>query len=523
MCRFFALSLLVILGLGVGGLAGCTGKPTAKPVVIDKDKKPDAHHPGDGHDHSHEGHDHAGHDHAGHDHGHEGHDHATEGKAVTGKAPSDKASTDKASTEKAAPEKATNEKPAIETATPAGDSAATGANTEKNSGGEILGSDDAKDVVLGDPKLTAGIPGEGPLTVEVIQSWLQDPKNHEELTVQLPLGLSAGAGQEKGLSENPLTRAKIELGRQLYFDTRLSVDNTISCASCHHPDFGYAKDTQFGVGVKDQLGGRNSPTSYNRILSDVQFWDGRAGSLEEQAKGPIQNPIEMGNTHENVVQTVKGIEGYRIQFEKIFGDVTIDNIAKAIASFERVIVTGPSPFDYNEVLRAFEGQEEDDIREDMAAWAKFEEAKQFLAKNPMSDSAKRGRELFFGQKANCTACHVGPNLTDEKFHNLGVGMMADKPDLGRSEISKDAKDTGAFKTPTIRNVALTAPYMHDGTQKTLEEVVEWYNKGGHPNPHLSDKIKKLDLTDQEKADLVEFMKACTGEFPKVETGRLPPN
>jgi cytochrome c peroxidase len=139
----------------------------------------------------------------------------------------------------------------------------------------------------------------------------------------------------------------------------------------------------------------------------------------------------------------------------------------------------------------------------------------------MNDSAKRGRELFFGQKAGCTACHVGPNLSDEKFHNIGVGMDSESPDLGRFTVTQDEKDRGAFKTPTIRNVALSAPYMHDGSQKTLEEVVEWYNKGGHPNPNLSDKIKKLDLNEQEKKDLVEFMKACTGVFPKVETGRLP--
>jgi cytochrome c peroxidase len=139
----------------------------------------------------------------------------------------------------------------------------------------------------------------------------------------------------------------------------------------------------------------------------------------------------------------------------------------------------------------------------------------------MSEDAKRGRELFFGQKAGCTACHVGPNLADEKYHNLGVGMDKPEPDLGRYVVSKEDKDRGAFKTPTIRNVAQTAPYMHDGSQKTLQEVVEWYDKGGHPNAHLSDKIKKLKLTPQEKKDLVEFMKACTGEFPKIEPGRLP--
>jgi cytochrome c peroxidase len=141
--------------------------------------------------------------------------------------------------------------------------------------------------------------------------------------------------------------------------------------------------------------------------------------------------------------------------------------------------------------------------------------------HPMSESAQRGMEIFFSQKGGCTACHVGPNLTDEKYHNLGVGMDAAEPDLGRFVVSGEEKDRGAFKTPTIRNVALTAPYMHDGSQQTLEAVVEWYDKGGHPNPYLADGIRKLELTPQDEKDLVEFMKACTGEFPQVETGRLP--
>jgi len=142
------------------------------------------------------------------------------------------------------------------------------------------------------------------------------------------------------------------------------------------------------------------------------------------------------------------------------------------------------------------------------------------AAHPMSESAQRGRELFFG-KANCTACDVGANLADEKYHNIGIGMDKREPDLGRFAVTKDPADTGAFKTPTVRNVALTAPYMHDGSVATLEEVVEWYDKGGHANPHLSDKIKPLNLTKQEQADLVEFMKACTSPTTPVETGRLP--
>jgi cytochrome c peroxidase len=385
-------------------------------------------------------------------------------------------------------------------------------------------------VKLGSPELTGGIPGEGPLTTAQIEKWLADPANHRPVEVELPVGLDVGRSAVFIPEDNPLTRAKIELGRQLYFDPRLSVDGTVSCASCHDPAEGYTRHTQFGIGVRGQQGGRNSPINYNRILSKEQFWDGRAATLEEQAKGPIANPIEMGNTHEACVESLKGIEGYRLQFEAVFGKegITIDNVAKAIASFERVIVTGPSPADYYEPLRAFTLAFQQDLedlegfkQDDPANYEKYVALKRANDAHPISASARRGRELFFGTKAGCTACHVGANFTDEKYHNLGVGMHANKPDLGRYEITKDEKDKGAFKTPTVRNVALTAPYMHDGSQKTLEEVVEWYDKGGHPNPYLSDKIKKLNLTAQEKADLVAYLKALTGAFPKVRTDRLP--
>lgn len=384
-------------------------------------------------------------------------------------------------------------------------------------------------VLLGSADLTAGIPGEGVLTTEQIQAWIDDPKNHATLEVELPAGLAAGASAIKIPADNPMTRAKIELGRQLYFDTRLSADNTISCADCHHPDEGYARHTQFGVGIGGQEGARNSPVSYNRILSDAQFWDGRAASLEEQAVGPIANPIEMGNTHDAAVETVKNIAGYRIQFTKIFDDgVTIDNIGKAIATFERAIVTGPSPYDFYEPVRKMQVAFKEDL-EDLKELKEFDPDlyDDYMAKlkaseeHPISDSAKRGRDIFFTSKGACTACHVGANFADEKYHNLGVGMDQKEPDLGRFVVTNEDKDRGAFKTPTIRNVALTAPYMHDGSQQTLAEVVEWYAKGGHPNPYLSKDVKKLDLTDQDKQDLVEFMKACTGDFPKVEQGRLP--
>lgn len=385
----------------------------------------------------------------------------------------------------------------------------------------------AEVVRLPSDALVSGIPGSGPVSTKEIDKWLADPKNHETLEAQLPEGLSLGQSQMIGLDKNPLTRAKIELGRQLYFDTRLSADNTVSCASCHDPDEGYGRKTQFGVGIRSQLGGRNSPVSYNRILSSLQFWDGRAESVEAQAIGPIQNPIEMGNTHAVCVHTLQGIPGYVQQFHKVFDSdkITIEHVGQALASFERVIVTGTSPFDIAEAFKPFEKMEAEDLEDlksdDTAAYAKYEAAAMAVKNHPMSESALRGRGLFFSERVNCSACHVGANLTDEKFHNLGIGMDAKEPDLGRYVVTQIEADKGAFKTPTIRNVEFSAPYMHDGSLVTLLDVVEHYNKGGTPNKWLSDKIKPLKLNDQEKLDLVEFMKACSGPFPKVERERLP--
>jgi cytochrome c peroxidase len=409
-------------------------------------------------------------------------------------------------------EKPAEEKPATEVAV------ATPAKAESQPAASESGK-----VVLGSDDLFAGIPGDGEkVTIEEIKTWLDDPKNHEPLDFELPFGMAKGATEIKGVDKNPLTRAKIELGRQLYFDPRLSADYTVSCADCHHPQEGFAKHTQFGVGIKGQTGGRNSPVSYNRILSDKQFWDGRAPSLEDQAIGPIANPIEMGNTHEACVTCLKGVEGYKLQFDKIFGRMDIAAVGEALASFERAIVTGPAPFDYAEAMKPFEQLEPEDIEADPELKASYEKLKAGMEANPLSEGAQRGMAIYFSEKGSCSACHVGANLTDEKYHNIGVGMDKPEPDLGRFVVTNDEKDKGAFKTPTIRNVAASAPYMHDGSQESLEEVVDFYVKGGHPNPNLSDKIKKLDLTDQDKRDLVEFLKqGVMGTFPKVNPSRLP--
>lgn len=312
----------------------------------------------------------------------------------------------------------------------------------------------------------------------------------------VPLGLQANQLQVP--DDNPMTPEKAALGWQLYYDARLSRDGSVSCASCHRPDAGFADPRRVSEGVDYKVGTRNSPTVINAALNASQFWDGRAASLEEQCLGPIQNPVEMASSLDLVVDTVSAIPGYRRQFRDVFGseEVTADRIAKAVASFERVVLSGNAPFD-----RWLHGDEDD----------------------AMSESAIRGQELFRG-KAGCSQCHLGNNFTDAAFdlyHNLGVGMDAEEPDPGRYEVTGAEKDRGAFKTPTLRNVTETAPYMHDGSVATLEEVIELYDRGGEPNPWLSPKIRPLGLTDQEKADLLAFMEALTGEVPEW-TRRVPP-
>ena len=287
---------------------------------------------------------------------------------------------------------------------------------------------------------------------------------------------------------------KVELGKQLYFDGRLSKNGQVACAFCHNPFAGFADPRQTSIGVDGKIGGRQAPTVFNTGFNRVQFWDGRAGSLEEQAIGPIQNPIEMGETHEHVVAKLKKIKGYQDQFKAVFGtDVNLQGIAESIAAYERTVISGNSAFD------------------------KYVMGNQ----QAMDVAAVRGMALFKG-KARCLLCHGGPNLTDNRFHNLGVpqvGPLAE--DLGRYNITHQESDKGAFKTPTLRSIAETAPYMHDGAFKTLEEVVDFLDQGGGANAHLSPLVKKLGLTADEKADLVAFLKALSGEPQKFEMPKLP--
>jgi cytochrome c peroxidase len=284
--------------------------------------------------------------------------------------------------------------------------------------------------------------------------------------------------------DNPYSAQKVELGRYLYFDRRLSADASVSCASCHDPQFAFTDGAAVSTGIKGQKGGRSSPTVINRAYSMAQFWDGRASSLEEQAKGPMANAIEMGNTYDAIVDRLKGVAGYRALFAKAFGseEITIDRTAKAIACFERTLLSGNAPYD-----RYKRGD-----------------------KKAMTPAQVRGMSVFV-DKAKCDQCHEGGKFTLNAYSNLGVGTDRPDPDVGRFAVTKDPRDWGVFKTPTLREIEHTAPYMHDGSLKTLEEVVDFYDKGGIKNKNLDEKIKPLHLTDLEKKDLVSFLKALSGE------------
>jgi len=296
--------------------------------------------------------------------------------------------------------------------------------------------------------------------------------------------------------DNPPTEETIALGRRLYYDPGLSADGTVSCATCHAPDLSFRDGKALSNGVAGQLGSRRAPTVVNAAYNTLQFWDGRAPSLEKQAEGPLTNPVEMANTLEGVVNYVQSDPKYRALFARAWGtkEITIDLVTRSIGSFERTVVIGNSPFD-----RFY-------YRGD---------------KKALSPAAQRGLKLFLNQKkGNCSVCHViGKRyalFTDNKFHNIGVGAdtSGNFEDVGRYVQTKSASDMGAFKTPTLRNIAKTAPYMHDGSLATLKDVVDHYVGGGTSNPHLDKEIHALAfLTFNERADLKAFLESLTGTLP----------
>ncbi|MEZ5400701.1 MAG: cytochrome c peroxidase [Bryobacteraceae bacterium] len=306
-------------------------------------------------------------------------------------------------------------------------------------------------------------------------------------------------------ADNPPTRETVALGRKLFFDPIFSRDNSISCASCHDPNAGFADPRTVSLGVGGLRGTRNAPTVLNSAYNEFQFWDGRAASLEEQAEGPVQNPVEFVHSLAGVERKLAANAEYVRLFEEAWGTgkITYEMVGKSLASFERTLVSGNSPFD-----RYYYGGDE----------------------NAISESAKRGLRFFLNpslKAANCISCHRidthFATFTEARFHNTGVAVDPVTRailDPGRVAIDGNQRLTGAFRTMTLRDIALTAPYMHDGSISTLEEVVDFYFQSGRANPFLSNDMPRVGLTDipageqpQAKKDLVEFLKTLTGDVP----------
>lgn len=278
--------------------------------------------------------------------------------------------------------------------------------------------------------------------------------------VTIPLGLDLYMPVPE---DNPLAPEKIALGRELFFDKRLSRDGSVSCASCHDPELAFSDGRAVAVGAFGRQGRRNAPALINRGYGKLFFWDGRVTTLEEQVLKPIQDPNEMDMTLPEAAARV---------------GLAVDEISRALASFVRSILSGDSPYD-----RFISG--------DRAA---------------LSAEQQAGMQIFRG-KGNCTACHVGPNFSDERLHNTGVALLKDGRD---GKLPDHGAGQGNFKTPTLREVARTAPYMHDGSLATLEEVVEFYSEGGRANPGLDPEIRPLHLSSAEKQNLLAFLRCLNG-------------
>lgn len=314
---------------------------------------------------------------------------------------------------------------------------------------------------------------------------VDDFTDQEPEVFELPLGLPPVPWPE----DNPYSKKKADLGQLLYFDTRLSSDGTISCASCHAVPKAFTDHREIAIGIRDSNGTRHSPTVINAGYQKLLFWDGRAKSLEDQAKGPLGNPKEMATAddvhraHLECEKKVYKIKGYRDLFKEVFGtdQCSMDHIAKAIATFERTVVSGNAPFD-----RYMAGDKTAMTQEQIHGWMVY-------------------------KHSGCLFCHSGHSFSDGAFFNIGVGMDEAHPDLGRYDVTHKDQDKGAFKTPTLREVTKSYPYMHNGSIKSLEAVIEYYDKGGIPNPNLHPRMKPLGLTKMEKDHLLSFLKALEGE------------
>ncbi|MCD8511589.1 MAG: c-type cytochrome [Bacillus sp. (in: Bacteria)] len=293
--------------------------------------------------------------------------------------------------------------------------------------------------------------------------------------------------------DNPMTAEVLELGQVLFFDPRLSGNDEVSCATCHDPELGYGDGRAVFETIDGKDGARNSQTIINSAYYTSFFWDGRAASLEEQALGPIQDPHEMNMPLDELLIKLAGIDGYEELFYAAFEDgITEENIGKALAAFQRQIIINDTPYD-----RFLQGD-----------------------RNALSEQEIRGLDLFAG-KAFCITCHGGENLSDNMFYNVGLNSE----DQGRFGVTEDEDDMGRFRTPSLYGITHTAPYMHDGSIETLEEVIEFYNRGGDDNPNKSIFMHMfmgdINLSDEEKEDLLAFLKTLGGEVPIFTKPNLP--
>ena len=305
----------------------------------------------------------------------------------------------------------------------------------------------------------------------------------------VPLGLDLFAWHP---DDNPPTPARINLGERLFFDAALSKDRRISCASCHQPAHAFADTAGVSRGSRGRAGRRNAPSILNVAYRLSLFWDGRAPSLEEQVLQPIQDSLEMALSLDSLEARLRGNSSYRREFQRAFrAEPTAENVARALATYLRTLRSGNAPLD-----RLRNGDS--------------------LALSPL---AQRGLSLFVG-KARCSSCHLGSFFTDAEFHNTGIGWRAGVLlDSGRASVTRLPNDLARFLTPSLRNVALTAPYMHDGSIRTLEDVIEFYDRGGSPNPGLDDLVRPIGLSPLEKSALAAFLRSLTGAASAITSFR----
>lgn len=298
-------------------------------------------------------------------------------------------------------------------------------------------------------------------------------------------------------ANNQTTKERVELGKMLFFDPRLSRDGNMSCATCHNPSLGWSDGLATGRGFQSQVLGRASPSIVNTAYNTIHMWDGRKKTLEDQAIGPMEAAVEMNTDLEKFFKWVNANDGYKTAFAKAYPNEPIgpDTLKRAIAAFERTVISNTSPFD---------------------RWVGGD-------KKAMNSQQLRGLALFIDEKkTNCIACHSAPNFTDNGFHNLGLSSHAkEKPDLGRFEQRAVPMMKGAFKTPSLRDVAYTAPYFHDGSAKTLLDVIEHYATGGVVRDNISPNMKPLQLSKSEKEDLVAFMRALSAPAKPFAVPVLP--